>query len=169
MRRGSAAYSRARAGPPQSPDRAKPQQAHSKPNSRQWPRAVGRVPAPRTVQLVCYSQGSSHGGLSGYSHIFPSSPSCQCGQSRQFDCVPGFSIIITKDNCVCQRIKGQCCALTVPLAVLRSGAVQGRSPALPFILSLSDGKVILYYPNFQIILEKFLITVQEYFRIRLLR
>ena len=102
------------------------------------------MPAPRTVKLVVSRYGPG---------IVP---------------VWSRGRVITADNCVSQRIKGQC-SRTIPLAVLRLGAVQGRSPALPFILSLSIGKVILYYPNFQIILEKFLIPVQEYFRIQFLR
>jgi hypothetical protein len=77
--------------------------------------------------------------------------------------------MITADNCSEIRIKGQCSFTPAPLAVLRLGAVQGRSPALPFILSLSGGKVILNYPNFQIILKKFLIPVLKYSRIQLLR
>lgn len=100
--------------------------------------------------------------------MHPSSPSCQCGQSWQFDCVLGFSILITKDNCLSQRNKGQR-SRTIPLAVLRLGAVRGRSPALPFILSLSDGKVILNYSHYQIIWEKFLILVLRYSRIQLSR
>ena len=69
-----AAYSRALAGPPQSPDRAKPQQAHSKPNSRQWPSATVLVPAPRT------------GSRSGQ-QLWSASPTRGSGRARLCSCL----------------------------------------------------------------------------------